>query len=193
MCWIHHMEEHLLHMWAMQCPQQAWDALVVKPCMAGWETHTLLLGRPCKQWGSWGISESTVVQKGAGHKSTGNQAILLALLFMELCVSLRSVSDLELHSSRWLRYSNQGRQPQFACTMTLKCTYLDLHNTGVWILPEPAKQSECNMSTLLMLFQDICTSSSADPHIDFSRCGKTAALNYPSFVTWLRKKEWSNI
>lgn len=107
--------------------------------MAGWERHTPCCWggqvevRPCKQWESWGISESPVVQRGAGHKSIGNQGILLVLLFMELYVSLTSASNLELLSLRWLRYSNQGRQPEFTCTMTLKCTYLDLHNTGVWI------------------------------------------------------------
>lgn len=33
--------------------------------------------------------------EGAGHKSTGNRAISLVLLFTELCVSLRTASDLE--------------------------------------------------------------------------------------------------
>lgn len=65
-------------------------------CSGGWtsygwgDRHTPCCWRgqvrPCKQWESWQISESTVVQKGARHKSTGNQAISLALLFMELCV-----------------------------------------------------------------------------------------------------------
>lgn len=137
MCWIHGVEEHLLHMWAMQYPQQAWAALLVKPCMARWERHTPCCWRgqvevrPCKHWESCGKSKSTVVQKGAGHKSTGNQAISLALLFIELCVSLRSAPDLELVSLHWLRYSSQGGQPEFTCTTTSTCTYQDLHNTGV--------------------------------------------------------------
>lgn len=175
----------------MQYLQQAWAALVVKPRTARWERHTPCCWRgqvEVRHWESWGKSESTVAQKGAGHKSTGNQAIWLALLLVELCVSLRSAPDLELVSLHWLRHSSQGGQPEFTRTMTLKCTYRDLHNTGVWILPEPPKEGECNMSTLLVLFQDTCTNSSAGPHTDFSRCGKIATLNYPSFLTLVEKE-----
>lgn len=44
------------------------------------------------------------------------------------------------------------------------------------------------MSTLLVLFQDSCTSFSAGPHTDFLRCGKTATLNCPSFLTLVEKE-----
>lgn len=166
----------------------SWAALLVELTMAGGDRHTpccwrgQVKARPCKHPRHCGAKESTTQI----HRQSGN--FVSPAVYGIVCVSLRSPSDLEFLSLHWHSYSNQGRQPESTGTMTLKCTHRDLHNTGVWILPEPAKESECNMSTLLVPFQDICTCSSAGPHTDFSRCGKTATLNCPSFLTLVEKE-----
>lgn len=97
------------------------------------ETHTLLLERPGggEALGKLGEIREHCGAKGSRtqiHRQSGN---LVSSAACGLCVSLRSAPDLELVSLHWLRHSSQGGQPEFTRTMTLKCTYRDLHNTGV--------------------------------------------------------------
>lgn len=129
----HTLSRHGLHWW------QNWVWLLG-------QTHTLLLERPGggeamqavgKPGEIWAHCGTKAIRKQI-HKQSGN--FVSSAVYGIVCVSLRSASDLELLSLGWHSYSNQGRQPEFTCTMTLKCTYWDLHNIGVCILPEPAKQ-----------------------------------------------------
>lgn len=84
------MEEHLLHMWAMQHPQQARAALVAElPWLGGTHTH-LAAGEA--GWRRGHASSGKVggypraewcEREHDNHRQSGH---FISLLFMELCV-----------------------------------------------------------------------------------------------------------